>query len=210
LRTIIFANGWLEHPPVLQADDWIIAADGGARHCLDLNIHPAVVIGDMDSLSEADLSDLKAAQAQIIQFPPKKDYTDLELALHHALAQGADEILIVAALGARWDQTLANLLLPAAFAPAHIRLIDGQQEIGFVHSGEQVHIQGQPGDTVSLIPLSSEARGIRTQSLEYPLSNENISFGSTRGVSNVLLNESGYVSLQEGLLVYVVIHKNGL
>jgi thiamine pyrophosphokinase len=207
LRTIIFANGRLSQPPELRPDDWIIAADGGARHCLAWGLRPRVVIGDLDSLSEDDLASLNADQVQIIQHPRRKDYTDLELALEYALKQGADEIIIVAALGERWDQTLANLLLPAAFAPGRIRLVDDHQEIGFLRSGEHTLICGEPGDTVSLIPLSKEARGIYTQHLEYPLDNETLHFGSTRGISNVLLEQSGYVSLQEGLVAYVVIHE---
>ncbi len=206
MRTIIFANGRLNHPPILQSDDWIIAADGGARHCLELGIHPAVVIGDLDSLSDTDLAALRLDQAQIIQFPRQKDYTDLELALDYALKQGAGEIIILGGLGERWDHTLANLLLPAAFAPARIRLVDDKQEIGFIHSGEQVQIHGRQGDTISLIPLSKEASGVSTQHLEYPLNNESLHFGSTRGVSNALLSECGHVSLHEGLLAYVITH----
>ena len=206
MRTVIFANGWLKEPPPLRPDDRLVAADGGAKHCLRLGLRPAVVIGDQDSLSADDLAALQAAGAQFIRYPTRKDYTDLELALQYVQEQGTDEVLILGALGSRWDQTVANLLLAAASTTLKICLADGRQEIYYLHSAETLHLMGSPGDTVSLIALSSEARGITTLGLEYPLKDETLTFGSTRGVSNVLLQEAAEVVLREGLLLCTMIH----
>jgi len=207
LRAVIFANGWFNQLPTLRPDDLLIAADGGARLCLSLGLQPDIVIGDFDSLNEKELAALKAGGSEIIQFPTRKDFTDLELALRHARQLGVDEVLILAALGARWDQTMANLLLPAAFPFVAISLVDGKQEIHFLRGEAKLEIHGQPGDTVSLIPLSGNARNILTQNLEYPLTKESLLFGSTRGISNVLLKESASISLQSGQLLVVVIHE---
>ena len=213
MRTVIIANGSLNHAPALLAGDIIIAADGGGRHCLALGLNPTVVIGDLDSLTDPELQALRGLGAEVIQFPPRKDFTDLELALDYARSLtkqnrvGEREILIIGALGKRWDQTLANLALPAAFPELDIRLVDGNQEILYVRGGETVVIRGRPGDTLSLIPLGGEARGVTTNQLEYPLADENLSWGSTRGISNVLLAEEAQVSLRAGLLVCVVIHQ---
>jgi thiamine pyrophosphokinase len=205
LRCVIFANGKLNHFPELHPDDLIIAADGGARHCLRLGLRPRIVIGDLDSLNDEDLRMLRANGAEIIQYSTRKDYTDLELALRHAQDLGVDEILVLGALGERWDQTVANLLLPAALAPTPIRLVDGNQEIYFLRGGETLVVHGRAGDTLSLIPLAGEAVGVSTQNLEYPLDQEDLVFGSTRGVSNVLLTDQAAVSLREGLLLCVLI-----
>ena len=213
LRAVIFANGILNNPSqtlsALQAGDFVIAADGGARHCQKLGIRPAIVIGDFDSLSAAELTELERDGAQVLRFPARKDYTDLELALQHAVALGADEILVFAALGARWDQTLANLLLPAApgLEQVCIRLLDGAQEIALLRPGELHILNGRPGDIVSLVPLGGHARGITTDGLEYPLADGTLYFGATRGVSNVLLGERASVQLKEGLLLCTIIHR---
>jgi thiamine pyrophosphokinase len=207
LRAVIFANGSLNPPVKLSPGDFIIAADGGARHCLALGLVPSVVIGDLDSLTPADLESLKALGAKILQFPVRKDFTDLELALQYARTSGADEILILGALGARWDQTLANIALPAAFPELDIRLADGDQEFFYLRTGETLTISGRPGDTLSLIPLGGDAQGITTDRLEYPLNGENLPLGSTRGVSNVLLAEQAQITLREGCLLCVVIHQ---
>ncbi len=62
MRAIIFANGTLDQWPfefeISSTSDLIIAADGGAHHCLAWNVTPHVVVGDMDSLGPDTLADL--------------------------------------------------------------------------------------------------------------------------------------------------------
>lgn len=209
MRTIIIANGKLDCVPEILQDDYLIAADGGAHHCLELGLAPQIVIGDMDSLSEQDIQRLKSAGSQFVIYPSRKDNTDLELAISYAQRQGSNEIWIYAALGYRWDQTLANLLILAAqkFSGLCIKLIDGNQEIQLIRAGRQLKLNGVPGDTVSLIPISGDCLGITTQGLEYPLQDGNLAFGYTRGVSNKMTSEKATISLQKGLLICVLIHK---
>ena len=206
MRAVIFANGQLNRPILIQPDDLVIAADGGTHHCLGLGIRPQVVIGDLDSVREDELEALSASGTEIITYPERKDFTDLELALLEAQKRGADRVLILAALGKRWDQSLANLLLPATLPGLNISLLDDLQEIHFIRPGKTLEISGQPGDTVSLIPLSGDASGITTHGLEYPLYQEMLQFGSTRGISNVMLGSQASVKLGAGLLLCAVIH----
>jgi len=209
LRAIIFANGPLADLEAARAvprrGDRLIAADGGLRHLRALGLTPHVLVGDLDSVEPADTAALKAAGVTIRQHPARKNETDLELALRLALEEGAVDVLILGALGGRWDQTLANLLLLAHpdFRSARVRLVDGSQHIYLVR-GETV-IEGQPGDTVSLIPLGGDARGVTTTGLEYPLANGILPFGSTLGISNVLLDRTATVTVADGLVACVVI-----
>ena len=207
MRVIVVANGVMHSPFTLKGDDVLIAADGGLRHCLDLGLQPAILIGDLDSLDEGDLAALEPSDTQILRYPTQKDFTDLELALQHALKLGAGEIVVVAALGARLDQTIANLLLPASFPSVKFRLLDGSQEIHYIRAGEKLEIHGRPGDMVSLISLAGKAYGVTTEHLEYPLRGGELTFGSTRGISNILLEETGTISINDGLLLCIVIHQ---
>jgi len=213
LRAIVFANGALNDPePELdqvQPEDLLIAADGGLRHIRALGRQPDVIIGDLDSVEPEAVATLEAAGVEIQRYPARKDFTDLELALLLARERGADDILVLGALGLRWDMTLANLLLPAAarLAPARVRLIDGWQEISLLQAGRQVSLRGRAGDTVSLIPLSGDAHGVITHGLEYPLRDETLLFGATRGISNILLADEAHINLREGLLLCIVIHQ---
>ncbi len=177
-------------------------------HCKRLNITPHVLVGDLDSIPENLVTEFENAGTEVNRFPQRKDFTDLELALIYAQNKGCLEILILGALGNRWDQTLANLLLPAKsdFSNIQIKLVDGAQEIQLLRAGEILTLYGKPGDTVSLVPLLGDADMIHTRGLEYPLNAENLVFGSTRGISNVLLGTTATVSLGAGLLVIVMIH----
>ncbi len=210
LRAVIFANGNLNQPPTLLPGDLVIAADGGAKHCLRFGIAPHTVIGDLDSLSPAEVDKLRSLGAEIVQYPTHKDFTDLELALQYAQQHGAAQVLLVGALGQRWDQTLANLLLPVLLPDLEVRLQEDNQELFLVRPGTAAHLQGRPGTTVSLIPLIGDAHGVSTQGLAYPLRHETLRFGATRGVSNVMEAEQAQVSLRRGLLMCIVIREETL
>ena len=112
-------------------------------------------------------------------------------------------IRIVAALGGRLDQTLGNIFLLArpVLADGDIRLEDGQQEVFLIRSLGIVN--GQPGDTISLIPLTSQVVGVVTEGLRYPLQDEILYFDQTRGISNVLLGSEAVIRLREGILLCV-------
>jgi thiamine pyrophosphokinase len=204
-HAIIFANGRLGNPPEISDADLIIAADGGAINCLELGLVPSAVVGDMDSIDDATQRRLVESGCSLIRHPARKDFTDLELALDYAIEKGASEISIIAALGARWDQTLANLLLPASqkYSKLTIRLVDGEQTIQIVRAGEPTSISGKPGDTVSLIPVAGDAGGITTHGLEYPLQDGSLSLGGTRGNSNVMQADRATISLRKGIMVIV-------
>ena len=103
-----------------------------------LGIQPDFVIGDFDSLDAETLAALKAKGAELIEFPAKKDFTDLELAIQHAGSLKPRDILIYGALGARWDQTIANILLAGAYPHLNIHLVDQKQEIRYLVPGERL------------------------------------------------------------------------
>ena len=208
MRALIFANGDFQPPPALPEVDLIIAADGGIAHCLKYDLQPNWIIGDLDSSDPTMLEKFQANGTRLLTFPQRKDFTDLELAVCHARSLGVKKIWVLGGLGARWDQTLANLLMPAAadFKDIKIIFLDGRQEIHLLHGGASFQLIGDPGDTVSLIPLLGDAAGVSTKGLEYPLHDDTLIFGGTRGISNVLVNTPAGVTLEKGLLVVVLIH----
>lgn len=213
-RAILFANGEMLPGTTILPDwlpaDLVVAADGGTRHCLALGLRPDVVIGDFDSLEPELLACLEADGVRLLRYPPNKDETDLELAFLHALGAGMQQIIVLGALGARWDMTLANLLLAAqpGFAAPQVHFFDGNQEICLLRGGQSRLLHGQPGDTISFVPLGGDAIGITTQGLAYPLTNETLPFGSPRGVSNVLLSAEAQIALADGILACIHIRPN--
>jgi len=211
MRSIIFANGQFPDAShardLLRPDDLIIAADGGTRHALTLGVVPHVVIGDLDSISPDELTVVEAAGSQIVRHSPRKDETDLELALLHAARRGATEIVVLAALGGRLDQTIANLLLLALpeLRGLDVRVVEGPQTAFLIHAGhDAARIEGHPGDTVSLIPLGGDAVGVTAEGLEWPLHDDTLRFGPARGVSNVLAAAEALVRVRNGLLLCII------
>ena len=187
----------------IRAAELLIAADGGALPLLQTGLAPQVVIGDMDSLDATSLAALERYGVELRRFPREKDETDLELALLHAAVLGATTIDILGALGGRWDHTLANVALLALpeLEGRTVRLLDDQQTLFLVR--DTAVLEGQQGDTISLIPLAGPAYGVTTTGLRYPLSNATLGFERARGVSNVLMEPPGRVSLRAGLLLIV-------
>jgi thiamine pyrophosphokinase len=206
-RAVIFANGELTDPEkarlLLRADDVILCADGGRRHAQSLGLRPQAVIGDLDSLTKDEINQLADADVQIHLYPPNKNETDLELALRYALDSGFNDIVVIAALGKRLDQTLANLavLTVERLSGCDVRLDDGVEEAYFCR--DQVQIEGRSGDLVSLIPWGSVVGGIRTAGLKWPLNDESLYPEKTRGVSNEMIGERASVSVSFGLLLVV-------
>jgi len=210
MRAIIIANGQIHdsdlHRSLAAPTDLVICADGGASNALALGLQPQVVVGDLDSLDESLHSRLEKMHCQFIVHPACKDETDLELALYYAIEHGVDEILILGALGGRIDQTLANVQLLALpeLRSVKARILDGRQEISLIR--DAALIEGQVGDTVSLLPLTEEVTGIYTEGLEYALENATLYLGPSRGISNVLTSSQARVRIGRGLLLAVVIH----
>lgn len=206
-KIIIFANGELpdldKARALIHEEDYIICADGGTRHAMALDIKPDLIIGDMDSTEKGQLQKLNDADASIELFPHDKNETDLELALHRAMELSPKQILIIAALGGRLDQTLANiaLLTDIRLSTFDVRLDDGVEEIFLCR--DQVQIRGNSGDIVSLIPWGGAVSEVQTTNLKWALNKETLYPDKTRGISNEMLGETASVAIGSGLLLIV-------
>jgi thiamine pyrophosphokinase len=209
-HAIVLTNGLIEDPAIIRSrlKDWpqavVIAADGGSLHAETLGLKIHAVIGDLDSMSDERLETLTAQDILIQRSPSEKDETDLELALLYALQQGVEKIVVLGALGGRVDMSIANLLLLThpRLALIHIEIWNGNQTAWIIRPpGDE--IQGQVGDTLSLIPLNGPARGVTTQNLAFPLCDEMLPAGPSRGLSNVLSGAKASIELKEGILLAV-------
>lgn len=209
MRTIIIAGG---SPP--RGEGWrrwvgrgdrIIGADGGAAQALAWDLLPELVIGDMDSLSGEDRALLEGRGCQFLVHPRAKDETDLELALTHAVGEGAEEIVVLAAFGGRMDHTLANVLLLTLpqLERVSVRFVDDQQQIRVVRGKGNAVVEGEPGDLVSLLPLGGDVSGVRTTGLTWALEGDTLRFGFSRGVSNEMTEREARIEIEDGFLLVV-------
>lgn len=159
--------------------------------------------GDMDSVDEETLAYFIEKGRQTKVFPKGKDETDPQLALIHAFELNPDEIWILGALGGRIDHSLANisLLVICAKEGVEARIIDETCEI-FIVDQYRV-IDGQKGETISLLPLSSQVTGITLTGFEYPLFQGKMEIGEPYGISNRFMDEKGTISVESGYLLVI-------
>lgn len=182
----------------------IIAADGGALIARDYGLTPERIIGDFDSLTQVQQDEFSAQGVVFDRYPAEKDETDLELVLMWVAEQKPSQVLIIGALGGRIDQTLANIYLLSlpVLAEIPVSVVDGNQRLGLLHAGKHT-IDGQQGDTLSLLPLDGDVEHISTDGLYYPLKDDSLAFGPARGISNVFTREQVTIAFTSGLLLFV-------
>src|SRR4051794_30042920 len=190
----------------LPAGAPVIAADSGIDLAHRLGLHVDVAVGDFDSVSAAGLERAEAEGARIDRHAAAKDKTDLELALDEACALGAHRVVVVGGAGGRLDHLLAGALLLASprYAQLCISAHLGEAEVHVVRDVQPCRVEGPTGALVTLVPVGGTARGVRTEGLLYPLRDEDLAPGTTRGVSNVLLGTTAQVSLAGGTLLCVL------
>ncbi|MGC8963397.1 MAG: thiamine diphosphokinase [Candidatus Bipolaricaulaceae bacterium] len=204
-RTILILAGGVASPKealkAAKGADFIIAANGGFALAQRTGLPVHLLLGDLDSLLLPPPSDVP-----VLRVPREKDATDLELALDHAVSLGAQEIRVVGAFGARLDHTLANANLLEKY-DVPIVLFHGDCRVHLVL--DHVELAAEPGDLVSLLPLTAEALGITTYGLRYALHEGVLFRASTRGVSNEVVGKPCGVRVREGKLLLIHIPKGG-
>jgi thiamine pyrophosphokinase len=188
----------------------VVAADGGVACALALGLRPDVVVGDADSLELSDLNRLGQLGIPLVRVSPHKDASDLELAVREAVGRGARSLVILGALdGDRVEHSMANLMLLTLpeLARADASIVDERSTVRVLDAADTssaaLRLSGQAGDFISLFPWAGPAEGITTEGLRYPLRDEPLPVGPSRGLSNELVGTSATVRLRGGRLLVV-------
>jgi thiamine pyrophosphokinase len=206
-RAVIFYNGDLSQiqkaKMYIKPTDFIICADGGALHAEKNGIKPDVIIGDFDSMTTKQKDKFAKQKIAFVVYTKQKDETDSELAVHYALKKGFRTILILGFMGSRLDHMLTNLFALDYLTElkADITIVEGDQEIRLVK--KYIKLKGKKGDLLSLIPLKEDAKKVTTKNLQYPLKQEDLLFGYSRGISNVFTKSTAEISLTNGSLLVI-------
>lgn len=197
MRAVIIGNGTVRDydkiKSYIKSDDFVICADGGYCHALNMGIRPRAVIGDFDSTSEAEID------AELIRYPGRKDFTDGELCVDYAIKHGAENILLLAMTGTRLDHTINNIMMLTRCGGM---VVDEENEIYILR--DKVELWGKKGKTLSVIPLCGNLEGISNEGMEYPLHDEVLEFGTCRGNSNVISEDYCSVSIKKGIGIVLI------
>jgi len=184
--------------------DYIICSDGGANHAYNMDIVPNYIVGDLDSINKNILEYYKSKDVIFEKFPTKKDETDTELCIELSDKLKAKKIHLIGALGGRIDHTIANINLLYYIRKRGIKakIISEKEEI-YIAIEEEIIIDGKVGDTISILPIKSDAKGVTLKNLEYPLEDYNIEFSSPLGISNVMTDINCNIKVNEGSIIII-------
>lgn len=201
MRAVIIGSGEIKNYEKAKsricAEDYIICADGGYDHAVKMGIKPDILIGDFDSISNIP-DDMEK-----VQYPTRKDMTDSHIAMDLAKEKGYNEMLLLGFTGDRADHSLTNILLLINYPGAVIA--DDNNEIRLIK--DTAELCGNIGDTLSIIPVCGDLTGITTTGLEYPLNDETLYLGDSRGVSNVMTESCCKISCNGGMGLVIKVDK---
>ncbi len=152
----------------------LVAADGGGGKALAAGYTPKAVIGDMDSLSDADRARLDPATVFEIR---EQESTDFHKALRHI---AAPLVLAVGFTGARLDHELSvyNVLVRQ---PAGSVLVLGEADLCF-HAPRRLSLDLPLGTRVSLFPMAPVSG--RSHGLRWPIDGLTFAPDGRAGTSN--------------------------
>ena len=191
---------------LVDDDALVIAADSGLDHAVAAGLTPTVLVGDLDSISAAGTMWAYAHEVHTERHPESKDATDTELALAYAAAAGRDHLLVLGAVGDRFDHllgTLSALGSPALSTFGSVRAQLGDTEIHAVHPARSITVHPPSGTVFSLLSLHGPCRGVSITGARWPLTDADLVPSSTIGVSNESV-DAVHVSTREGVLTVVI------
>ena len=181
--------------------DLLVAADGAAEALRRIGVLPDVLVGDMDSADPKTVEFFKDMGVEMLYLPREKDEPDTRRALRLIWEHGADEVVILGALGGRLDHMLSNLMLLeyAMNLGLMARIADRECDIAIYE--KDVRIKGKIGSTVSIFPVNGTAVVTCLGGLQYPLESLVLNSDDPIGLSNVFIKPEAELVIKGRILV---------
>ena len=137
-----------------------------------------------------------------------KDLTDGEFLLQCLQKAGWQRLLILGALGGRFDQTLANICIAAPLARQGVEICLAQEDgllllLAAEAEPRRLCLQDFAGCTVSLLALGQTCGRVELAGFEYPLQGP-LSPYTSLAISNVVRQTQAEIALQNGCLLVCV------
>ena len=195
----------------VRADAVIIAADSGLDHAVAAGLRPAVLVGDLDSISASGRMWAYARGVEIHEHPMDKDATDTEIAISRALeVPDVRQLLVIGGVDEagerRLDHQLATLLAlghPSLAALGSVRAVLGETGFSMLHPGRHSVLDVEPGQMFSLLALHGACSGVTVTGARWPLVDATFSGTEARGVSNEA-GDRAEVLVATGVLTVVI------
>lgn len=182
----------------------IIAADKGLEALNKINVMPNYIIGDFDSVNKTTLNHYENKNIEITYLKPEKDFTDTHMAIKLAIEKRAKHITIIGATGTRMDHTLANIhvLNEALQNNVPTEIINENNRIMLTNKKAKL-IKNTNYKYVSIIPLTTQIKGVTLKGFKYNVENAIINLGESIGVSNEQIEQEALIEIKEGIAILI-------
>jgi len=175
---LILLNGELRDPraarAAARAADWLICADGGARHAAVLRLKPDFVVGDMDSSPRRG-----APSGVTFVIDGDQSRSDFDKALDLSKRLGAGRVLVAAARGGSLDHELVNIGVLEKTTGLDAVIVDGGTACLLGPGRHRLPLK--KGARFSL--LAAPSARLTLEGARFALKNERLARGS-RGLGN--------------------------
>ncbi|MEO0993761.1 MAG: thiamine diphosphokinase [Pseudomonadota bacterium] len=156
----------------------VVAADQAADRLAALGERPDLVVGDLDSIGNAEA--WRQSGVRVLHLT-EQDTTDFEKCLY---ATEAPLYLAVGFTGGRIDHGMAVLHAMLARPAKRVILVGEQEAAALIPPGRRLAVVVTPGSTVSLFPLA-EIRGTHSEGLRWSVDGLTLRAGRQIGTSNI-------------------------
>lgn len=189
-----------------SASHRFVGADRGALTLAELLTNFDAAIGDFDSVTPAEMEDIKKKSRDCRVLPAQKDETDTEAAIAYAIETfKPEEIILLGAFGGRLDHLMSNLWL--AFHPllqgmaGKISLMDRHNSLRFYMPGSYVLEKEADKKYLSFIGMTP-IKKLTLTGVVYPLHGEDYDYPIAL-VSNEFEENEMHFSFESGLLAVI-------
>lgn len=164
---VILANGDYPSSPLplklLKEAPYVVCCDGGADAYIANGHLPDAIIGDGDSLSEAN----RLRYASLLHHNPDQETNDQTKAVQFLLSQGKHRIAIVGATGKREDHTIGNISLLMEYNRMGATVRSYTDYGIFIPCKDTCTFECKEGQQVSIFNFT--AKGLKSEGLAYPI-----------------------------------------
>ncbi|MBI3955645.1 thiamine diphosphokinase [Candidatus Gottesmanbacteria bacterium] len=167
--------------PEIIKSNYVIGVDRGAYWLIVNGVIPNIAIGDFDSVSTREFQMINNNVKRVKEYPKKKNFTDMELAVDHAIKFKPKEVVIYGAVGSRLDHTIGNIQLLERLRGVGV-IRDRNNEVRII-SGRITMRKDARYQYFSVLSVT-ETIEVSLTGFAYDVSHALIRRGQTLGVSN--------------------------
>ena len=188
-------------------DVFYIGADRGALYLIEQGITPHAIVGDFDSLSQAEFGRVMEHTNDAQRFKEEKDETDTDLALFKALTYAPTEIVLTGVTGGRLDHYEAAVRsiyrLQKENPSIMLKIVNDANTLQFLLPGTHAIEADERYRYVSFFAHEQPIEGVTLRHVKYETTNECISLGSSRFTSNEIIGTSGSIFFSQGICLMI-------